>query len=291
MIREREEFRAYTEKPVYQAKNKWDLSYLGRFTFPMLKKKMEGLGHILTILARGYLFDGGDPYANTDKARRALCAWCSISEQKRAAREEWQYGTDFRALHEEFPMLVAASGEGWLCRHVRGIIRFAEKNPKIINSKAKEACQELKESFRPEWRKKVVQMQVPIFTPSTDSEWPLRFDDVIADALEAGPLQDYEVTLPEQLKNRIAAELPQEIPFDVMQAIYEYYAVHKPEDTDWVVLPVVNFDAYFGNSNFGHKYLSKIPESLMIRSPQGYGVCRIQLQLSDDEKGSIVIRS
>ncbi len=61
MIRERDEFRAYTEKPVYQAKKKWDLSYLGRFTFPMLKKKMEGLGHILTILARGYLFDGSDP--------------------------------------------------------------------------------------------------------------------------------------------------------------------------------------------------------------------------------------
>ena len=81
MIRERDEFKAYTEKPVYRAKGKRDLSFLGRFTFSMLQEKMEGLGHILTVIARGFLFDGGDAYANIAKAHRALYAWCSIPEK------------------------------------------------------------------------------------------------------------------------------------------------------------------------------------------------------------------
>ena len=32
-----------------------------------------------------------------------------------------------------------------------------------------------------------------------------------------------------------------------------------PEDSDWVVLPVTNLDCYFGNTNFGRKYLNQLP--------------------------------
>ena len=39
-----------------------------------------------------------------------------------------------------------------------------------------------------------------------------------------------------------------------------YYKANKPDDSDWVVLPVASFDAYYGNTNFSRKYLSKIPE-------------------------------
>ena len=283
MIRERDEFKAYTEMPVYRVKGKRDLSFLGRFTFSMLQEKMEGLGHILTVIARGFLFDGGDPYANIDKSRRALCAWCSMPEKRQAKREEWQFGTDFRVLHEEFPTLVTAKGAGWLYRHVHEVIRFTEANPGLISDASKKASVKLKTSFDDNWHNRVIQMQVPIFAPGTRSEWLLRFDDIIADALEAGPLQDHEVELPEQIKQRISRELPKEVPQDVAQMLYAYYIVHKPADSDWVVLPVSNFDAYFGNTNFGRKYLSKIPESFMIRSEQGYGVCRVKMVFTDDE--------
>ena len=42
----------------------------------------EGLARVLTILARGYLWERGEP--DPDYARRALCAWCSTPERKNA---------------------------------------------------------------------------------------------------------------------------------------------------------------------------------------------------------------
>ena len=55
MIDEREEFDAYTGVVVYDAKNKQDSAYLGRLTFDTLLRG-EGLQRILTIVARGYLW-------------------------------------------------------------------------------------------------------------------------------------------------------------------------------------------------------------------------------------------
>ena len=55
---------------------------MGRFTFPMLMD-FKGFRHVLTILARGYLFQGDSSgYDGTDCARRALLAWCSLSGEK-----------------------------------------------------------------------------------------------------------------------------------------------------------------------------------------------------------------
>ena len=55
MIDERAEFAAYTGAVVYDATNKQDSAYLGRFTFDTLLRG-EGLQRILTIVARGYLW-------------------------------------------------------------------------------------------------------------------------------------------------------------------------------------------------------------------------------------------
>ncbi|MBQ7123307.1 MAG: hypothetical protein IJO01_01655, partial [Oscillospiraceae bacterium] len=55
MTQELEEFWAYVTEQKYTAKNKQDLSYLDRFTFNTLTE-FEGLGRILTVIARGYLF-------------------------------------------------------------------------------------------------------------------------------------------------------------------------------------------------------------------------------------------
>ncbi|MBR3767261.1 MAG: hypothetical protein IKL10_03360, partial [Clostridia bacterium] len=78
MTNEWQEFKAYTSKLTYSAESKHDLSYLGRFTFKTITD-YEGLGRILTIIARGYLFhdmDGNkltdDPYKHIDYARKAL---------------------------------------------------------------------------------------------------------------------------------------------------------------------------------------------------------------------------
>ena len=41
-----------------------------------------------------------------------------------------------------------------------------------------------------------------------------------------------------------------------------------------MVLPVANFDAYFGTTSFGRKYLKQIPEAILERSESGFGLCR-----------------
>ena len=53
--------------------------------------------------------------------------------------------------------------------------------------------------------------------------------------------------------------------------------VNKPEDSDWVVLSVANFDVFFGNTNWGRKYLKMIPQEILKRPDFGSGVCRYQV--------------
>ena len=71
MIDEREEFKAYTEPVQYKADGKRDRTWKERFTMDMLLD-FQGFACILTILARGYLFEDGEQ--NVERARRALCA-------------------------------------------------------------------------------------------------------------------------------------------------------------------------------------------------------------------------
>ena len=88
MIDERAEFAAYTGAVVYDATNKQDSAYLGRFTFDTLLKG-EGMQRILTIVARSYLWQ--TEKSDINYARDALRAWCSIPDSKKAKpKEAWQ---------------------------------------------------------------------------------------------------------------------------------------------------------------------------------------------------------
>ena len=134
MIDERAEFAAYTGAVVYDATNKQDSAYLGRFTFDTLLRG-EGLQRILTIVARGYLWQTDKP--DIDRARDALRAWCSIPDSKKAKpKEAWQYETDFRQLHDEFPELVDEQGNGWFVRHVHGVRDFLKHHPEKVSKPA-----------------------------------------------------------------------------------------------------------------------------------------------------------
>lgn len=59
MLNEIKEFEAYTGRITYKADNKFDTSYLGRFTYDMLLK-FNGLTRVLTIIARGYMYQNGN---------------------------------------------------------------------------------------------------------------------------------------------------------------------------------------------------------------------------------------
>ena len=273
------EFQAYIKNPTYSAESKHDLSYLGRFTFKTITD-FEGFGRILTVIARGYLFhnqDGslyeGNPYERVEYARNALCAWCSIP-----GNNEDEPFTNFGALSSGFPELVNAKGEGWYYRHVQNIVKFVKKNPDAVSEKAKTTVALIAKGFKPEWKKKVRQLQVPIFALNTKAAWALRFDDILADALELGALRTKEHVLPPEKENFIAALDFGGVPFEVICDVVAYCEANKSTDTDWVVLPIANFDCYYGNTNFSKKWLNKIPTAILSREVSN-GVSRVKLNI------------
>lgn len=281
MLNEWQEFLAYTGPVTYKADGKKDTSWLGRFTFEALRD-FGGLSRILTILARGFLFHGpngavldGEPRGRMDFARQGLCAWCSVPERA-GAKLEWQYRTDFRSFHEQFPALVDENGRGWFCRHFHAAMAFARDNPKVVRKAYFEVAEDLDKKFDAEWRKKVRQFQMSLSSSNADAAWILRFDDVMADALELGPLRRDEVELPEELEAKIETVRPEKLPTEVIYTLIAYYAANRPEDSDWIVLPVANFDCWFGHTNFGRKYLSQIPEKIIQRS-NSFGVSRYRV--------------
>ena len=184
MLNETEEFKAYTQFPKYSANGKRDISFLGRFTFDMLIKQI-GLHRVLTTVARGYMFETGIP--DIDRAKGALQAWCSLPTEK---KEDWKANTNFSELHTEFPDLVDEEGRGWFYRHVHNICGFVKNNPCSVSKTTVSKCEILRKGFDKEWEKKVIQFQVPIFSNTTIGTWIVRFDDILADALELGKLQN-----------------------------------------------------------------------------------------------------
>ena len=265
------EYLAYTKEPTYTVRNKKDNGFLGRFTMDMLMENY-GFARILTVLARGYLFhnpDGtqraDDPYERTDDARHFLCAWSSIPDKKNATpRAEWQFKTDFRELHDAFPELVDKNGCGWYIRHLRGIADFINANRDKVG-KSTHKIADCIDDLEDAWRKKVIQFQIPIFATGTKGDRILRFDDVIADALELGALRIESIRLTDEQGQWLAEVTPKSVPLNVTRALLEYYIANKPTDSDWCVLPVTNVETFLGSSALSRMYLKELNDLFMVR--------------------------
>ena len=278
------EFLAYTKEPTYAVRNKKGNSFLGRFTMDMLMENY-GFARILTVLARGYLFhnpDGtrkdGDPYERTDYARRALCAWCSILDKKNAPQKaEWQFKTDFRELHGAFPELVDKNGCGWYIRHLHGIVDFINASRDKVGKSTQKIADNI-EKLEDAWRKKVIQYQIPIFSEGTKGDLILRFDDVIADALELGALRCEPITLTEKQEQWLSAVTPKSVPLNVTRALLEYYIANKPTDSDWCVLPVTNVEAFLGSSALNRMYLKQLTGTLIERRDGRTDACMFRMK-------------
>ena len=279
MLNEMEEFSANTEQPNYAATGKRDTSYMGRFTFRTFTE-FEGLGRILTIIARGYLFqEGENPYERIEHARNALCAWCSIPEEtKKAPEGRPNPKINFSDLASAFPELVDEFGCGWPYSHVQGIIQFVKDNPNITSKSAADNCEILKEGFTREWKKKVRQMQVPAFALNTKGAWILRFDDILADALELGPLQNHDISLTQETLDLLAKRTPKGVPDSLLPLLFKCYLAHKQKDEDWIVLPVSAVDAYYSSNSFSKKCKSLLPKDL-VEFKISYGICKYKIIL------------
>lgn len=278
MLNEIEEFRAYTEQPIYAATGKRDTSYMGRFTFRTFTE-FEGLGRILTIIARGYLFkENENPYERIAYARNALCAWCSIPEETKKAPEGPNLKVNFSDLASAFPELVCEDGSGWLYRHVQNVIQFVKDNPNITSKSAADNCEILKAGFTREWKKKVRQMQVPAFALNTKGAWILRFDDILADALELGPLQNYDISLPPETFALLAENTPKGVPDTLLPMLAKYYLAHLREGEEWIVLPISAVDAYYGGNSFSKKWKPLLPKNI-VEFKNSYGICKYKINL------------
>ena len=270
MLNESEEFKAYTQFPKYNANGKRDMSFLGRFTFDMLIKQI-GLHRVLTTIARGYMFETVTP--DIERAKGALQAWCSLPTEK---KDNWKANTNFSEFYAEFPDLVDEEGRGWFYHHVHNICDFVKNNPDSVNKTTVSKCELLRNGFDKEWEKKVIQFQVPIFSTTTIGSWILRFDDILADALELGKLQNKDFSLSDSISEYIKAHVATPAQ-PAAELLVKYYITNKPHDSDKVVLPVTNFDACFGNGTFSKKWLPKEFDSIIIRDPQSNGVSRYTL--------------
>ncbi len=275
MINEIEEFLCYTTPVVYTATGKKDVAWMRRMNTDMLETG-EGFQRILTIVARGYLWKDGE--AELDYARRALCAWCSIPDMEKAGpKAGWENKTGYAELHGEFPELVDEEGWGWLIRHAHSVCAFARANPKLVQKTRLEHCLDLEETFDKIWRDRVLHYQVPLFTPTKTAIWSLSFDGVLADALELGPLRNPAIPLTKAQENWIKDNTPEKIPEEVLRALTLYYLANRQEDSDWVVLPVTNFAAYFGTTTFSRKWLPALCKTVITRDTSGFGVSRYKL--------------
>lgn len=210
--------------------------------------------------------------------RRALCAWCSIPDKKNATpRAEWQFKTDFRELHDEFPELVDENGCGWYIRHLHGIADFINASrDKVGKSTIKIA--DCIDDIEDAWCKKVIQYQIPIFSEGTKGDLILRFDDVIADALELGALRQEPITLTEEQEQWLTEVTPKSVPLNVTRTLLEYYLANKPTDSDWCVLPVTNVEDFLGSSALSKLYLKQLTGTLIERKDGRTDACMFRMK-------------
>lgn len=308
MVNELEEFHAYTTFPAYKVGSKNDTSYMGRFTFRMLLR-FEGFRHILTLLARGYLYaDSDEGYNQIDYARRALLAWCSVSTGRTQTQKKTPNQTDsgnqtnYAIYHAEFPDLVDEAGDGWLIRHVENIVRFVEAHPNKVRKEAIENAASLKKGFRKFWTGKVDHLQAVPFSENTDGKWGLRIEDALADALVLGPLKNRDFGLPEPMTRRLTERTPKGVPPEVSILLYKYYLVQRdlsrpaevsgdtqsgdllaaPEEPEeepfpFIVLPEQNVNTCFGNTAFSQKWVYALTGPIIERKTAD-GVCKYRIR-------------
>ena len=126
-------------------------------------------------------------------------------------------------------------------------------------------------------RKKVIRFQIPLFSESTRSEWLLLFDDVLASALEAGPLRSYRAEVSVEDAAFLQNHLPGKMPLSEAIELIAYYKINKLEGIDWTLFPSTSFEAFFGNTNFTHKWQKVFFDFFGKKTQECYGVARYMI--------------
>ena len=132
-------------------------------------------------------------------------------------------------------------------------------------------------NFDTAWRDKVTRMHFSTYYLKTKGAWILRFDDILSSALELGELKNKDYELTQETKAKITNFTTAPSTAYALETLVKYYYANRQEDTDWVVLPVANFDAYFGSTSFSKKRLTELVKSGAIERENSYNVSRYRL--------------
>lgn len=196
---------------------------------------------------------------------------------KKAPEAGMEPNVNFGHLSDHFPELVDEKGNGWFHRHVKNIIQFVRKHPDLVSKPNQKNAEKLAQGFTPAWKKKVRQMQIPAFAHNTKAAWCLRFDDILADALEQGPLQDHEIALSQEVVDCLKNQTPKGFPDTLLPMLIQHYLSPGGEAEEWVILPVSAVDAYYGSTTFSRKKKT-FPKDI-IEFKEAYGICKFKMAL------------
>ena len=96
--------------------------------------------------------------------------------------------------------------------------------------------------------------------------------------MEQSPLRTEKYELTAEQKVWTDEVIGNTVPKNVAYTLFEYYLANKTADSDWVILPQVNFDAYFGNMNFSKTQLASLPAEFINRRLSNNGVSMYRIQ-------------
>ena len=75
------------------------------------------------------------------------------------------------------------------------------------------------------------QFQIPLFSLNDKGAWTLRFDGILAEALEAGPLRTKDYVLPQSVSDLLDNTDLNGVPRYAVEEVLKYYFANRTNDT------------------------------------------------------------
>ena len=93
----------------------------------------------------------------------------------------------------------------------------------------------------------------------------------------ADPLRSFRADVSEKDSAYIQSLLPKGMSLSEAIEVIAYYKINKMEGTDWALYPSIHFEAYFGNTNFTHKYQAAFFKTFGRKTEEHCGVARYSI--------------
>lgn len=107
----------------------------------------------------------------------------------------------------------------------------------------------------------------------------------------ADPLRSFRADVSEEDAAYIQSILPKGMLLSEAIEVIVYYKINKLEGTSWALYPSIHFEAYFGNTNFTHKYQAAFLEKCGHKTKEHCGVTRYSIYDNIAERVQVTERT